>query len=415
MGLGRAISGKTRIFSPSDQPSPMPVPSDRLYLDANATAPLRPEARAAMVAALDLVGNPSSVHAEGRAARFAVESARTAVAALAGTPARALVFTGGGTEAANLALTPGLRRGTQPGCDLLLVAAGEHPCVLAGHRFPVDSVRVLPLDGQGRLDLAGLSAALAEAVEAGARPMLALQGANNETGVLQPVAEAARLVHQAGGLVVCDAVQMAGRMPLGDLGDADVLLMSGHKLGGPKGVGALAFRHEDLHINDPLVRGGGQERGQRAGTENVAAIAGFGAAAEAAGRGLAEEAARLAGLRDGMEGAVRSLFPEISIFSEGAPRLPNTSAFALPDLPAETLLMALDLAGVAVSSGSACSSGKVRPSHVLEAMGVRPELAKGALRVSLSWQTRAEDIDRFCETFQKTVRNVSARRRRPAA
>ena len=389
----------------------MPAPNHRLYLDANATAPLRPEARGALVAAFDLVGTPSSVHAEGRAARYAIETARNAVATLVGTSPRSLVFTSGGTEAANLALTSGLRRGTQPGCDLLLVAAGEHPCVLGGHRFTAEAVRVLPLDAQGRLDLAALTAALAEA--AGARPMLALQAANNETGVLQPVAEAARLVHDVGGLLVCDAVQMAGRLPLDAVADADALLLSAHKLGGPKGLGALAFRHEDLHMSDPLVRGGGQERGQRAGTENVAAIAAFGAAAEAAGRHLEAEAARLAGLRDGMETALRSVFPEIAIFSGGAPRLPNTSAFALPDLPAETLIMALDLAGVAVSSGSACSSGKVKPSHVLEAMGVGESLARGALRISLSWQTGAEDIDRFCETFQKTVRNVSARRRRP--
>ena len=393
----------------------MPAQTDRLYLDWNATAPLRSEARAAMVAALDLVGNASSIHAEGRAARFAVETARTELAGLVGTPARALVFTGGGTEAANLALTPSLRRGTEPGCDLLLIAAGEHPCVLAGHRFPTAQVRVLPLDREGRLDLEALSAALAEALRAGSKPMLALQAANNETGVVQPVSEAAQLVHRAGGCLVCDAVQMAGRLPLDSLVDADALFLSAHKIGGPKGLGALAFRDESLHIHEALVRGGGQERGQRAGTENVAGIAGFGAAASAARRDLGVEAVRLAALRDELETRLRELFPDLVVFSADAARLPNTSAFAVPDMAAETLLMALDLAGVAVSSGSACSSGKVKPSHVLEAMGVPTALAKGALRVSLGWQTRAEDIDRFCETFQKTIRNVSARRRRPAA
>jgi cysteine desulfurase len=387
----------------------------RIYLDHNATAPLRPQALEAMRAALALAGNPSSVHAEGRAARSAIEAARHQVAALTGTPARALTFTSGGTEAANLVLTPSLRRAGLPlDCDALLVSAGEHPCVLGGHRFEADRVRIVPLDAKGRLDLGALAALLAAGDMK--RPMLALQAANNETGVLQPIAEAAALVHAAEGLLVSDAVQFVGRMPsVAALAAADVLIVSGHKMGGPKGVGALAFRHEDLHIEHGLVRGGGQERGLRAGTENVAAIAGFGAAAAAIGPDLAAEAARLGQLRDDLERDLSSILPDLVIFGRDAPRLVNTSAFALPGLSAETLLMALDLDGIAVSSGSACSSGKVRPSHVLQAMGVADELARGALRISLGWTTTQEDVKRFCETFQKTIRNISERRRRPAA
>jgi cysteine desulfurase len=382
------------------------MPAQRLYLDYNATAPLRPQARAAMVAAMDLVGNPSSVHAEGRAVRGLLDEARAKVAALLGADPRYVTFTSGGTEAANLVLSPSLRDRAGR-VERLLMGAGEHPCVLEGHRFSPEQVTVVPLNSDGQLDLEALKQALAKG---SGRPLLAVQHANNETGVLQPIREAAALVHDAGGLLACDAVQSTGRLMESALSlGADAVFISAHKLGGPKGVGALAFARGDLHIEEALIRGGGQERGLRSGTENPVAISGFGAAAESshAHRG---ELARLAALRDRFEAAVRAEFPDAVVFGAGVERLVNTTGLAIPGLSAETLLIALDLAGLAISSGSACSSGKVRPSHVLGAMGVPADLAKGALRVSLGYGTSESDLESFCETFKKTVRNIRARR-----
>ena len=382
---------------------------DRVYLDYNATAPLLPVARAAMLAAMDLPGNASSVHAEGRAARKVIEHARTQVASLIGVRPRDITFTSGGTEAANLVLSPALTDGGKP-VTRLLVAAGEHACVLQGHRFAEADVRVVPLQGDGQIDLAALKTMLTEASEV--RLLLALQVANNETGVIQPVKEAAALVHEAGGLVVCDAVQGLGRIDLKGLG-ADALFVSAHKIGGPKGVGALAFANTGLHINGAaLVKGGGQEKGLRAGTENIPAIAGFGAAAEAADL---ESVASLVALRDRLEAKLAGLFPDLVVFGASAPRLPQTSAFAMSGVSAETLLIALDLAGLAVSSGSACSSGKVQASHVLLAMGVDPDLAKGALRISLGPANGARDIEAFCEALEKAVRNIRTRSQKSAA
>ena len=382
------------------------MPAQRLYLDYNATAPLRPEARDAMLRAFDLRGNPSSVHEEGRAARRLVDEARAQVAAALGADPRYVTFTSGGTEAANLVLTPSLRDGAGRVTDLI-VGVGEHPCVIEGHRFAPERVHLAPLDPRGRLDLAALEVLLAK-VEG--RALVALQAANNETGVFQPVAEAAALAHGAGGLLVCDAVQGLGRTDVSPatLG-ADALFVSAHKIGGPKGVGALAFSRGDLHIEEALIRGGGQERGLRSGTENPAAIAGFGAAAAVCGPD-ANEIARLERMRDGLEATLGEAFGDLVIFGAGAARLANTSCFALPGLQAETLLIALDLAGIAISSGSACSSGKVRPSHVLAAMGVEAGLARCALRVSLGYGARESEVERFCETFQKTVRNIRERR-----
>jgi cysteine desulfurase len=381
----------------------------RLYLDYNATAPLRPEARAATLEALDVPGNPSSIHAEGRGARAIVEEARRSVAALAGAEPRGVVFVSGGTEAANLALTPAIHSPGRKGpLARLIMSAGEHPCVLRGHRFAPEATTIAPLRADGRLDLEALAERLAR--DAGAS-MLALQGANNETGVLQPVAEAAALVHSAGGIVVCDGVQLAGRVDLaGATAGADFLLLSAHKLGGPKGAGALIAMRPDLSIEAPLLRGGGQERGARAGTENVAAIAGFGAAARLAAAEAEREAARLAALRDRLAQRLRETAPEIVVFGESAPRLPNTLAFAAPGVAAATLLIALDLAGVAVSSGSACSSGKVTPSHVLAAMGIEPGLAAGAIRVSFGWASQDEDVARFVAAFGEALAGLRRRR-----
>ncbi len=384
----------------------------RIYLDYNASAPLLTAAREAMIAALAAPGNASSVHAEGRAARALMEDARVQVAALLGASPRLTTFVSGATEAANLLLTPSLRDAAGP-VDELWIAAVEHPCVLAGHRFPLDRVRILPVDSFGRLDLRALDEALEHG---GGRVLLALQAANNETGAVQPVAEAARRIHAKGGLLVCDAVQAAGRLAETALAaGADAAFISSHKLGGPKGAGAVAFARPELHIDHRLVRGGGQERGLRGGTENVAALAGFGAAAATAMAEQRSEYERLGALRDGMEARLRAALADVVIFGQGAARLPNTSALAAPGIAAETLLIALDADGFAVSSGSACSSGKVKASHVLAAMGVDDHISRGALRISLGWATSESEISSFCETFQITVRNIGARRSGSAA
>ena len=367
--------------------------TDRIYLDWNATAPLRPQARSAALAALEAAGNPSSVHVEGRAARRLIEQAREEVAALTGAEPRNVVFTSGGTEANMLALMP------RSGADRLLISAVEHPSVLAGGRFPAAAVERMPVTVDGQLDLDALERRLA----APDRPALvSLMLANNETGVVQPVSQAASLAHAAGALLHVDAVQAAGRIScdIKILG-ADLLTLSGHKIGAPKGVGALIRRDTAVPIAEPLIKGGGQERGLRAGTENVSGIAGFGAAAVAAREGLVAESAGMVGLRDRLEGRLKAASPDIVIFGAGAERLPNTTLFARPGIKAETAIIAFDLASVAVSSGAACSSGKVQPSHVLAAMGVPPPLARGAIRVSLGSTTTESDVDRFVEAWIK--------------
>ncbi len=372
--------------------------TDRIYLDWNATAPLRPQAYAAVLAALDAAGNPSSVHAEGRAARRLIEEAREMVAALVGAEPRNVVFTSGGTEANTLALTPTTGRdGTER--EKLLVSAIEHPSVLAGGCFPGGAAETLPVTGSGQIDLSALERRLAPLR---GRVLVSLMLANNETGVVQPVAQAARLIHEAGGILHVDAVQAAGRIPcdIKALG-ADLMTVSGHKMGAPKGVGALIRRDPRLPLPPPLIRGGGQERGARAGTENVAGIAGFGAAAAAALRELAADRAHMAALRDRLEAGLKAASPGIVIFGAGAERLPNTTLFAAPGMKAETAVIAFDLEGVAVSSGAACSSGKVQPSHVLAAMGVPPLLARAAVRVSLGPTTTESDIDRLIQAWIK--------------
>jgi cysteine desulfurase len=387
--------------------------SERAYLDWNATAPLRPQARTAVLAALEVVGNPSSVHGEGRAARGLIEQAHAQVAALVGAEPRNVTFTSGGTEANMLALTPALDDGSRRSCDRLLISAIEHPSVRSGGRFPSTAMDEVPVTADGVVDVAALDARLRALAAEGLRPLVSVMHANNETGVVQPVAQVAEAVHAAGGLLHVDAVQTAGRIPcdINELG-ADLVTLSAHKMGGPKGAGALVRRSADLHLPDPLIKGGGQERGTRAGTENVAAIAGFGAAAEAARAGLSEEGARSAALRRTLEEGLLAISPEAVIFGAGAERVPNTTLFAAPGAKAETMVIAFDLAGVAVSSGSACSSGKVTASHVLRAMGVDPELARGAVRVSLGPTMRETDIDMFLKTWTKLAEGLSKRRER---
>ncbi len=379
--------------------------AQRSYFDWNATTPLRPEATAAFAEAIAVVGNPSSVHAEGRAARRYVERAREQVAELVGARPADVIFTGSGTEANMLALTPAIETAKEKRPrDKLLMSAIEHSSVRAGGKFVRDAIEDIPVDVDGRVNLA----ALAGAVSKVARPLVSLMLANNETGVVQPVLEAAAIVQAGGGLLHVDAVQAAGRVrcDLRTLG-ADLLTLSAHKIGGPKGVGALVRGREDLHFTDPLIRGGGQERGMRAGTENVAGIAAFGAAAEAARRQLADEAAHMCGLRDFLEAELSAISPRAVIFGDAAERLPNTTLFGLEGVKAETAVIALDLDGVAVSSGAACSSGKVQPSHVLAAMGVSPALLRGAVRVSLGWTTTKADVERFLSAWRKLAGALS--------
>jgi cysteine desulfurase len=379
--------------------------AERIYLDWNATAPLRPQAQEALREALSVLGNPSSVHAEGRAARRLVEQAREQVAALVSAQPHDVFFTSGGTEANMLALTPAIEAaGHKQPRDRLLMSAIEHSSVRTGGRFPGGMVGDIPAGADGRVNLA----ALAEEVGKSSRPLVSLMLANNETGVVQPVAEAAAIVHAAGGLLHVDAVQGPGRIPcdIGNLG-ADLLTLSAHKIGGPKGIGAIARRGEDIHFPDPLIRGGGQERGIRAGTENVAGIAGFGAAAAAARIQFAAEAAYMKGLRDALESGLKAISDNAVIFGETAERLPNTTLFAVEGMKAETAVIAFDLEGIAVSSGAACSSGKVQPSHVLTAMGVPPALVRGAVRVSLGWNTTEADVEGFVDAWRKLASALS--------
>jgi cysteine desulfurase len=383
---------------------------DRVYLDWNATTPLRPEARAAMEAAWDLSGNPSSVHTEGRHARRLVEDARAALAGAVGAVARKVVFTSGGTEANALALAPGLRRGSGAPVERLLVSAVEHASVLAGGRFRPEAIRSIGVTPSGVLDLDQLHGAL----EGGPPALVSVMLANNETGVLQPVAEAAHMVHAGGGVLHVDAIQALGKIPV-DIHalQADLLTVSAHKIGGPKGVGAVILA-EGLAGFEPLLRGGGQELGRRAGTENVAGIAGFGAAVRASMGTLEGDAVRLEDLRRRLERGLRQQ-EGIIVFSEDEERLPNTTLFTVPGLKAETAVIGFDLAGIAVSSGSACSSGKVQPSHVLEAMGFGPDIAQGAVRLSLGWSTSSADIDRCLEAWRKLSGTLLTQERRNTA
>jgi cysteine desulfurase len=368
----------------------------RVYLDWNATTPLRAEARAAMLTAYELIGNPSSVHAEGREARRLVEDARSALGTAVGAQPRNVVFTSAGTEANALALSPGLRGLSGRPVERLLVSAVEHASVLAGGRFPAASVGQIRVTRSGVLDLDHLKGLLSD----GPPALVSIMAANNETGAIQPVAEAAHIVHEAGGLIHVDAIQVLGKIAFNiNAVSADLATFSAHKIGGPKGVGALAVA-EGIAGLEPILRGGGQELGRRAGTENVAGIAGFGAAVKVALQALPEDAERMATLRDRLENGIRAI-TGATVFSDDVKRLPNTGLFTAPGLKAETAVIGFDLEGIAVSSGSACSSGKVQPSHVLSAMGFDPAIAQGAVRLSLGWSTEPEDINRTLEAWRK--------------
>ncbi|MDX8478817.1 cysteine desulfurase family protein [Mesorhizobium sp. VK24D] len=375
----------------------------RAYLDYNASAPLLPEARAAMVAALD-AANPSSVHAEGRAARRLIEDARRDVARLVNARPEHVVFTSGATEAASTLLTCDWQMGRGAiRMSHLYVCEADHPCLLSGGRFPAAQVTRLGVDRNGIADLEALTSALLAHDKTEGLPLVAIHAANNETGVIQPIDRIAGIVKEAGGVLVVDAVQASGRIPIDiSAGYADYLILSSHKIGGPKGVGAIVAQ-ADLMMPKPLINGGGQEKGHRAGTENLPGIAGFGAAARAALAAL-EHIGAIARCRDEVEAIVRKLVPDAEIFGAASPRLANTTFFAIPGIKAETAQIAFDLAGVALSAGSACSSGKVGPSHVLKAMGHGDSL--GALRVSIGRATGVEEI----EAFRAALAGVVARR-----
>ncbi|MEO1321633.1 MAG: cysteine desulfurase family protein [Pseudomonadota bacterium] len=375
-----------------------------IYADYNATAPLRPEAREAMLAALDIGANPSSVHGPGRKARKLLETARSQVALAIGARAQDVIFTSGGTEASALALN-GVVAQLDHKCTLL-VSAIEHEAVMKNAGYAGVAIETAYVTKHGRLDLDWLKDRLERwDTSVNGTPVLALMLANNETGVIQPVAEAAAIVREAGGLTHCDAVQGLGKIMVNvNLLGVDYLALSAHKVGGPQGVGALWVR-SGAPLK-PVLFGGGQERSLRSGTENLSGISGFGAATEAAVRDMPNLQA-LAPLRDQMEARLLKQ-AEVTVFGADVERLPQTSNFAIPGFRAETQVMAMDIGGIAVSSGSACSSGKVKRSLVLAAMGASDDLAESAIRVSFGWATRPEDFDAVADAWLTAMRRVTS-------
>jgi cysteine desulfurase len=375
-------------------------PNAPVYCDYNATSPLRPAAREAMLVAMEEIGNPSSIHGFGRGARKRIEEARISILKDLELPDYRLAFTSGASEALATVLTPAIQSlATKRQVSHLFMAPTEHVAALQGHGFDESAVIALPVDANGQVVPVMLGETLST-LPGDAQAMVCVQGANNETGVLQPIEEIATLcdVHQA--LFVCDLVQWAGKRRLSDARPA-ALVVSAHKLGGPAGVGAIIYDPMRLHVTKPLVRGGGQERGVRAGTENAIGIAGFAAAMGAAVRAMDDEQSRLQKLRERFEVELLNNHPDTIIFGKDAPRLANTSCFAIPGHQAVLALMQLDLDGIALSSGSACSSGKVKASHVLSAMNVSPDIADCALRLSLGFQSSADDVDRVLASIAR--------------
>lgn len=383
----------------------------RTYLDYNATAPLRPEARAAMTSALDEPGNALSVHAEGRRARARIETARSQIATLVGAASDDVIFTSGGSEANALALRGAIQAAAATGERItrLIVSAVEHDSILSNASTceeitPGLRLVTCPVTPQGVVDLIEFKRMLAEGK---GRALVSIMAANNETGAIQPLAEIIAIAKANGALIHSDAVQIAGKLPIGfnDLG-LDYMTISAHKLGGPQGTGALIARQ-----GAPLSRqiaGGGQEFGRRAGTENVAAIAGFGAAVQAATQELAAWTTRRA-WRDALERKLMAASPDVVVIARDADRLPNTICVAAPAIPAENMVIALDLDGFAVGAGAACSSGKVSQSHVLTAMGVEPRLAASAIRVSFGWKSTEQELAAFADAWTRIVNRAQAR------
>lgn len=386
--------------------------SKRVYLDYNASAPVRTEVRETVAQMLEKQGNPSSVHAEGRALRSRVEAAREHVAALVGAEPRDVIFTSGGTEANITALSPANVNQTAPERVVLFMSGIEHPSVAAGGRFASGRIRKVRATQDGVIDVAALEREIASLRETDSTApfMVSLMLANNETGAIQPVAHVSEIVRSHGGVLHSDAVQAAGKVPV-DMGALGVhmLTLSAHKIGGPQGVGALVLGDGMPSLPEPLMTGGGQELRARSGTENVAGICGFGVAAEIAARNTGRMA-ELARLRDRLEQGIRDRAPEAMIFAANTDRLPNTTNFAVSGMKSETVIISLDLAGIAVSAGSSCSSGKVEQSHVLQAMGVADDVARGAIRVSLGWDTTRNDIDAFLSAWSNVYEQFSQER-----
>ncbi|MGE0409936.1 MAG: cysteine desulfurase family protein [Amphiplicatus sp.] len=377
--------------------------SVRHYLDYNATAPVRPEAIDAVGRAMAALGNAASVHAEGRAAKAIVETAREALRALVNAPVNGVIFTSGGTEAIHYALNGVVKNGA---VSRLFVSAIEHEAVLANAAATGAEVESVPARPSGLVDLDWLKERLAGYdVRREGGFLVALMLANNETGVIQPAAEAAAIIHDAGGLFFVDAAQAVGKIPVNFvMSGADLMAVTAHKFGGPQGVGALILR-PNLPL-DPVMRGGGHEMNRRAGTHNVPAIAGFGAACVLAAGAIAD-APRIAALRDRIERAV--VREGATVWGAAAPRLPGVLAASAPGFSSETQVMAMDLAGVAISAGSACSSGKTTPSHVLAAMGASKEEAGSSIRVSLGWASTEDDADAFIREWPAAYARVKAR------
>lgn len=391
------------------------VQQNRHYLDYNASAPLLDCARESMIEALSAAGNASSVHFEGRNARKLIEKARASFASLINCKASNIIFTSGATEAANHVLSPVIRAG---GHELriskLYVSATEHPCIIKGGRFPKEKIEILSTDKNGILNLEVLDSKLQNHDAEAGHPMVAVQLANNETGVIQPVKQIAEVIHNYDGFLLVDAVQALGKMPLSiEETGADFLIFSSHKIGGPQGVGAIVLRDAALSPM-PLLDGGGQENYHRGGTENVSAIAGFGAACEWHQKNLTKNI-KIFAQRDSIEDQLDTISKEIGnhvarpvFFGKGQTRLGNTSCFAVSGVKAETALMALDLDGISVSSGSACSSGKVKRSHVLEAMEASQDEMEGAVRLSLGWEEDKLGAERFLAAWKSIVSRVAA-------
>ncbi|MDC9701032.1 MAG: cysteine desulfurase family protein [Alphaproteobacteria bacterium] len=391
----------------------------RVYLDYNATVPLCAAAREAMCAAFELCGNASSIHREGKHIRSLIERARSDVSALVGAQPQEVIFVSGGTEANNMALLPSVCGGPRFNsgqrdeklhgravCSRLLMSAVEHVSVREGHGFLPDRSAFISVDRQGLVDLDHAQHLLDESFQKGERVLVSLMLANNETGVIQPVTEMASLVHRYGGLIHCDAVQAAGKIPV-DMGalDVDLMSLSAHKMGGPQGIGALFIR-DGVEVCS-FLRGGQQEQSHRAGTENLIGIAGFGASARFVA-GCTGEGRQIAVLRERLEEGLQLIAPDVEFFSSKVPRLPNTSNFALAGLVAETAVIFFDIEGFAVSSGSACSSGKVSSSYVLQHMQVPLKVREGAVRVSIGPETTRSCIDRFLLVFERLVSRMES-------
>lgn len=374
----------------------------RVYLDHNASSPLRPQVKEALVHALEKAANASSIYEEGRKAKGLIERARELVALLVGADSKAVTFTGGGSEANATVLQTGMSvKGKPISLDRLLVSSVEHDSVVKGGRFAAEQIEKIPVDTNGLIDLIWLETRLKELAALGETALVAVMLANNETGVLQPVNQVGALVAEHGGYFLCDAVQAPGKIPI-DINSigAHFLTLSAHKIGGPQGVGAIV-RRSDAYAFLPLIRGGGQEAYGRAGTENIIGIHGFGVAAELAAND--DMSSRLATMRDALENGLEG----VTIVGNDVPRLPNTSCIAFPGVPAETMLISMDLQGFAISSGSACSSGKVGVSHVLAAMGLDESVARSALRISLGWNTEEEHIKEFVNAFNQMTKALS--------